>query len=251
MDENMRVSKEKQNEINRSLVRAAVELFSEKGFSGATMREISTRAGLGAATIYNYFPNKEKIFYAYFELKQDELRETLTEVSELEAFTLKEKLQTLLESLLDSYIEDREFVAATYKTLLDSPMKSFTDLEPVKDKFTDLVRSYFASAIDSEAIPKQPFEDFLINLFWDYTNLVVLYWLRDNSKGFANTSRLIDLSLDIYIDVLSSGIVTKVADIFMFLLKSHIYGNIDKIYEIISVIGKLHGSKGKMKFEQE
>ena len=31
------------------------------------------------------------------------------------------------------YTEDREFVVATYKALLDSPMKSFTELGPVKD----------------------------------------------------------------------------------------------------------------------
>jgi AcrR family transcriptional regulator len=208
----------------------------------ATMREISARAGLSVGTIYNYFPNKEKIFYAYFDLKQDELKERLAEVSGFGEFTLKEKLQTVLEMLLDSYTEDREFVAASYKILLDSPMSSFTELIPFKDKFTQVVREMFAAAVEAKTLPTQPFEGFLVNLLWDYSNLIILYWLRDDSDGFTDTSRLIDLSLDIFVDIVTTGIVTKAADILWFLLKGHIYGNIDKLSQIIAAVTKLTGS---------
>lgn len=240
----MRVTQERKAEIRRALIRAAVELFNEKGFSGATMREISTRAGLSPGTIYNYFPSKERIFFAYFEEKQEELQATLAQVSDLAEFTFKEKLQTLAESLLDNYTEDREFVAAAYKALLDSPLKSFTELGPVKSKLTSTVREFYAAAVAAGEIPEQPFEGFLVNLFWDYTNMIVLYWLRDDSEGFVNTSRLIDLSLDLYVDLVGSGLVTKTADLLSFLLKSHIYGNIDKLYELISVVGSLRSSRG-------
>lgn len=232
----MRVSKEKQSDVRRSLVYAAVELFTEQGFSNATMRDISNRAGLSAGTIYNYFPTKEKIFYAYFDLKQDELKETISGINAFSEFTLKEKLQTLLESLLESYKKEREFVAQSYKMLLDSPMRSYTELIPVKEKFGGMVRECFDAAVQTTAIPPQPFESFLIDLFWDYTNLVVLYWLRDDTDAFANTSRLIDLSLDIYVDLVASNMVTKTADVLAFLFKSHIYGNINKLYQVFSVL---------------
>jgi AcrR family transcriptional regulator len=235
----MRVTKERHDEIRRSLIQASVELFTEKGFSGATMREISERAGVSAGTIYNYFPNKEKIFYAYFDLKQDELRDSLAGIGGFGEFTLKEKLQTLIETLLDIYSEDREFVASSYKILLDSPMSSFTELVPFKDKFTQLVRELFAAAVDAQTIPAQPFESFLANVFWDYTNLMVLYWLRDDSDGFSNTTRLIDLSLDIFVDIITTGVVHKAANVLSFLFKSHIYGNIDKVSHIIGVLTKL------------
>jgi AcrR family transcriptional regulator len=39
----------------------------EKGFKSATMREIARRSEIGDTTIYNYFPNKESILYAYYE----------------------------------------------------------------------------------------------------------------------------------------------------------------------------------------
>jgi AcrR family transcriptional regulator len=188
----MKVSREKKEEIGRELLAAAVELFTERGFAGATMREISSRAGYSAGTIYSYFPSKEKIFYAYFEEKQEALGRALKEIEDFDTYTLKEKLQAMMETLLEHFIPDREFVAITYKALLDSPMKSFTELRPAKEQFVQLVAQFFSAAEGKGEIPQQPLRGFLASLFWDYKNLVVLYWLKDDSQGFANTSRLID-----------------------------------------------------------
>lgn len=57
----MKVSQEQKNEIRKKLLKAAVEIMTYKGFQNSTMREISEKAGFGTATIYNYFPTKEKI----------------------------------------------------------------------------------------------------------------------------------------------------------------------------------------------
>lgn len=238
----MKVSKEKQKEIRRDLIRAAVELFKQKGLSSATMKEISTKAGYGAATIYNYFPSKDKIFFAYFEEKQSELRDTLDEISEFDTFTLKEKLQIQMESLLDGYLKDRDFVGDAYKMILDSPMKTYSEIATSKKEFTQTVHGFLASAIEKEEIPPQPFENFLVNLYWDYGSLIVFYWLKDESPGYTNTSQLIDLTLDVVVDVIKSGIVTKTADILSFLFRSHLYSNIDKVQGLFSLIGKFQNT---------
>lgn len=43
---------------------AALVVFSEKGFSAATVPEIAEKAGLAVGSIYNYFPNKRELFVA-------------------------------------------------------------------------------------------------------------------------------------------------------------------------------------------
>lgn len=40
----------------------ATEIFAETGFERASMSEISARVGGSKATLYNYFPSKEKLF---------------------------------------------------------------------------------------------------------------------------------------------------------------------------------------------
>jgi AcrR family transcriptional regulator len=233
----MKVSQDQKTKIRQKLLLTAVSLFTKRSFADVTMREISSVAGFSQSTIYSYFPSKEAIFFAYFEDKQEELLLSLKDVDGFASFHLKEKLQMLLEMQLDMYLPERVFVAAAFKALLDSPMRSFTELQPVKDCFAAEVGNYLSCAANLGEIKAGPYDRFISNLFWEYKNLIVLFWLKDGSEGFSETSRLIDMSLDIYVDVIRSGIITKGADIFFFLIKSHLYGNIGKLYELMGLFG--------------
>jgi TetR/AcrR family fatty acid metabolism transcriptional regulator len=44
------------------IIRAALEVFCEKGFHSAKMEEIAERANIGKGTIYEYFRSKESLF---------------------------------------------------------------------------------------------------------------------------------------------------------------------------------------------
>jgi AcrR family transcriptional regulator len=235
----MRVSKQQKANIRRKLLETAVSLFMKLGYEQTTMREISTAAGFSPSTVYSYFPSKETIFSAYFEEKQEELLRSLDQVEGFSSFGLKEKLQMMLEMQLDLFLPSRAFVAATFKALLDSPMRSFTDLQPAKDRFVDRIESFLAAAVSSGEMAGQPYHAFISSAFWDYKNLVVLFWLRDDSKGFVRTSRLIDMSLDLYVDAIRCSTVTKVADVLSFLVRSHLFGNIERLYEVMGLLAGL------------
>ncbi len=45
----------------KQIMETAVEVFGEKGFQNATISEIAKKAGVGDATIYEYFKNKETL----------------------------------------------------------------------------------------------------------------------------------------------------------------------------------------------
>lgn len=51
-------------EVRAAILRAALEVFAERGFESATMAGIGERAGLGAASLYRYYPSKEALFDA-------------------------------------------------------------------------------------------------------------------------------------------------------------------------------------------
>ena len=48
------------------ILRAALSVFSQKGFHGATIREIASAAGLAEGTIYLYFPSKQEVLRGVF-----------------------------------------------------------------------------------------------------------------------------------------------------------------------------------------
>ncbi len=51
------------HETAQVILREAHELFFEKGYEKASMREIAERVGISKAAMYHHFENKEKILY--------------------------------------------------------------------------------------------------------------------------------------------------------------------------------------------
>lgn len=51
-------------EKRRKIREAAVKLFLDKGFDGASMDEIAEQAGVSKQTVYSHFNNKEELFSA-------------------------------------------------------------------------------------------------------------------------------------------------------------------------------------------
>jgi len=50
------------NEVRQTIIHEAVRLFSEKGYHGASMRDIMIAAGCTQPTLYYYFDNKQALF---------------------------------------------------------------------------------------------------------------------------------------------------------------------------------------------
>ncbi len=74
--------RQRQKEETRRIVReCAAELFEEKGFAKATMRELAARAGVGLGTIFKHFPDKGALLVATF-------REDIGEVTQRSFETL-------------------------------------------------------------------------------------------------------------------------------------------------------------------
>jgi AcrR family transcriptional regulator len=227
----MKVSKEQKLETRQAVIRAAVDIMTEKGFKPATMRHIARTAGIGDATIYNYFPAKEDILYAYYEDHLEACAAKAEKVQEFESFSFQESLQTFLENSLDHYLADREFVDMTFKDVFFSMSHNFSRLKPIHDKFLLMVRKRLDKAIMTGEFPGILFQEVIVRIFWDFYVVTVMYWLSDRSQGFSHTSAMIDKGLDLVCTILKSGLMDKVFDMGMFLLKNHVLVRMDSIRE--------------------
>jgi len=54
----------RESERKKQILNSAIKIFGEKGFQNATIAEIAKDAGVGDATIYEYFKNKEDLMLA-------------------------------------------------------------------------------------------------------------------------------------------------------------------------------------------
>ena len=57
-----RTQGEKSERSRGAILEAALELFSEHGYRGTSIREIADAAGLSTGNLYHHFPDKETIF---------------------------------------------------------------------------------------------------------------------------------------------------------------------------------------------
>jgi len=218
----MRTSKLQQDKTRRLLLRTAVDLMTAQGFDGTTMKQIGRAAGLGDATIYGYFPSKEKLVLAYFELAATDALAQVAKTKGLAAFTLQERMQLLIDTLLERFLADREFVALGHKLVAGAPLLLMGDDLPGKAVLKQAFAELLEQAESQGEIAPCGFKPSLAALLADGVYAVTAYWLRDDSDEFANTTQMLDLSLGLLVLALHSGIVNKALDLGGFMLRSQL-----------------------------
>src|ERR671934_796822 len=67
----LRERKKEQTRLN--IARTARRLFSERSFEAVTVAEVARAADVSEATVFNYFPTKEDLFYSGLEAFEEEL----------------------------------------------------------------------------------------------------------------------------------------------------------------------------------
>ena len=218
----MRTTKSQQAKTHRLIIEAAVELMTQQGFDATTMKQIARAAKLGDATIYKYFPNKEKLVLAYFEQSIGDALAQFGKTKGQQDFTLHERLQLLVDSLLEILLADREFVVIARQLVERAPMLLLGNDLPgkplLKQAFVQMLEQGEAAG---EILPCG-FKPSVGALLADYVYGVIAYWLRDESEAFGDTTQLVDLSLGVLVLTLRSGLVDKLLELGGFVLRSQL-----------------------------
>jgi AcrR family transcriptional regulator len=68
------------DEIRQRIVAEALEVFLEKGYEKASMRDLAQRVGTSVSNIYHYFTNKEELFRAIAEPIAQRVKRVLSEI---------------------------------------------------------------------------------------------------------------------------------------------------------------------------
>jgi AcrR family transcriptional regulator len=69
----------RRRETRERLFRAAMELFSTRGFVNTKVEDITEAADLGKGTFFNYFPSKEHVLSVFAEMQLGKLEMALAE----------------------------------------------------------------------------------------------------------------------------------------------------------------------------
>src|SRR5438132_5590407 len=95
----------KKQRTREAIVRAAHQLFVERGYDATTVPEIAAAADVSTRTIFAYFPSKEDILFSDFPLMKEALAQVLADRPEGE-----EALVTVREFILSTVGRERSEV---------------------------------------------------------------------------------------------------------------------------------------------
>jgi AcrR family transcriptional regulator len=133
--------------VRQRLLEGAAELFTQKGYSGTTVREIVAAGGVTKPVLYYYFRNKEGI---YLEL----MRQAFTRVDDLLKAALEDqgsatqKLLHLCDRVYSLFMENVKVARVMY-SIYYGPQQGapFFDFDAYHLKFVEAIRRLIGEGI--------------------------------------------------------------------------------------------------------
>ena len=181
---------------NRILT-AALEIFRERGFEAATMRDIASAAEMSLGAAYYYFDSKDAIVMAFYEQAQKEMAPAIERVLE-ESRTFEDRLRGII-GLKFKYFAPNRALMSTLSSHIDPshPLSPFsTATAPIRNR--DI--AFFARAVDDSRTRLPPYIlRYLPHLLWLYQMGLMLYWVFDRSARQQRTAFLFDKTLSMMV----------------------------------------------------
>ena len=188
-------TKTKSEETRERILKAALELFHDRGFDSATMREIAERAEVATGAAYYYFDSKDAIVLAFYDVARRDMEPRLERALE-ESRDLKERLRKIIEVKLTYFAPSRKLLGAlSGHTNPEYPLSPFSE-QTREIREHDI--QFFERALSGSRTPgPKDLKRHLPHLLWMYQMGIILFWINDSSKGQTKTKVLMEKSLDV------------------------------------------------------
>jgi len=190
----------------QAILRAALNLFAEKGFYQTTTRAISRKAKIAEGTLFNYFETKEDLALYFFEQELAQIIDWYQRDKRVQKAGLPEKLFAIIHLLLERLGPYEEFIGAVYlRALQPSSRLNPLSLSAQEQnlRYLRFIREVLATAAAEGEIPN--LGDLGAYGFALFHLALITYWLQDRSVSKENTLALLDRCLKLATHALKKG----------------------------------------------
>ena len=207
----MGIQERKQRERERrrqQIIVAAKRVFSERGFSKATMEDIAREAELSPGTLYLYFKNKDEL-YASLSLRiLQYMNIRLEDVKKEKDSNPEQKIASIKEALYDVYQFDPLILINMFHLQSSETLKNLSS--PVLDNISELSRN--SLQIIAEIFASSPDADRLLtgqshavaDIVWSLFTGVVLW--EESKRMIDDDKDYLKNTLDIAFEIFARGL---------------------------------------------
>lgn len=183
----------KSEETRLRILNAALELFRQRGFEAATMRDIAGEAGVATGAAYYYFPSKEAIVMAFYEQTSAEMQPKIEAALE-KAKGLEERLRELIRVKWTQFAPHRSVLRALLRNGAD-PAYALSPFSPQTRAIRETDMEWFRRILVDcgMRIPKD-LEEELPGVLWFVQMGAIYFWVIDETPGQASSERLLGIA---------------------------------------------------------
>jgi len=146
-------------ETRERIVEAAYRCFSQKGYLGATTREIARLAGISEVTLFRHFKSKRELFEEV--LKRFSVIPDIERISAESSLPPEEKLRKAAKEILLSLKEKRNFI----RILLSEVSLYEEEVAQIYERFIERLDSLIAQILKTDKETARLFHSSLFGYF--------------------------------------------------------------------------------------
>lgn len=126
-----------------AMMQAAVQVFAQKGYHAATVRDVVKAAKVAIGTFYFYFPDKETLFVYLYEETSDFLLQTIQQ-----AVNKRDTLVAQIQSGIQAYANIGLYDPAVVKLLLVGGVGAVPSLHAKRVQFRKRLTTIWREALE-------------------------------------------------------------------------------------------------------
>ncbi|MFL0251316.1 TetR/AcrR family transcriptional regulator [Clostridium neuense] len=168
------------NKTKRSIFESALKIFSNSGYSEATMDDIAINAGVAKGTLYYHFKSKEEIFKYVISEGMNVITEEMEEATKHITDPIQ-KIIAVCKVQFGLVYRNKDFFKVVMSQLWGQESRQF-ELREVVRVYIGEIERFLKEAMDAGALKKGETEFMAYTLFGTICSGAVYELINDNQK---------------------------------------------------------------------
>jgi AcrR family transcriptional regulator len=169
--------KGQENSTLERLLKAAVAVFSRKGYAATSTREVAALLGMQKASLYYHIESKEDLLYFICKSSLERIRMDVEAAVREEQDPL-ERTRALIRAHIESMLRDEEKHSTTLAEMRGLSAERFAQVLALRHAYEDLVRSVLQDAQTAGALRKDVDVKYLCLSLLGLMNRVLVWYRR-------------------------------------------------------------------------
>lgn len=132
--------------IEAEILRAAADMFSERGYQATTLDEIAAQAGIGRASFYSYFPNKEELLRRIYNQVISSTQAALGRIA-AEDLPTPDKLRRIIRYQIGYLADHKPLVQVFFSELVNLPREMARSVAHANRAFRQVIEHVVADGV--------------------------------------------------------------------------------------------------------